>query len=110
MFIYLDQEGRGIGLSNKIRAYALQDMGADTIEANLALGFRVDLRDYFDAAQIIKFFELKKVNLLTNSPEKIADLKRHGIDIVKRIPLKTKKNKYNEKYIQTKKDKMGQWL
>jgi GTP cyclohydrolase II len=107
MLIYLDQEGRGIGLSNKIRAYALQDQGMDTVEANVHLGFGEDLRDYGVAAQILKHFGVTRIALLTNNPKKIADLKRHGITIVKRIPLVIKSNKYNSKYLETKKEKMN---
>lgn len=110
MIIYLDQEGRGIGLANKIKAYALQDRGLDTLEANEALGFGDDLRDYKDAAEILSHFKISSVNLLTNNPEKVADLERHGIHIVKRIPLHVLKTKYNSKYLATKKDKMNHWV
>jgi GTP cyclohydrolase II len=107
MLIYLDQEGRGIGLSNKIKAYALQDHGMDTVEANVHLGFGEDLRDYGAAAQILKHFGIKKIVLLTNNPKKMADLRRHGIIIVKRIPIVIKSNKYNRRYLETKKEKMN---
>ena len=110
MLIYLDQEGRGIGLSNKIKAYALQDKGMDTVEANVHLGFGEDSRDYGAAADILKFFGVKKIALLTNNPKKIQDLERHGIKVVKRIPLVTKPNKYNKKYLETKKEKMNHFL
>lgn len=110
MIIYLDQEGRGIGLSNKIKAYALQDQGADTLEANLKLGFVADSRDYYPAAEILNFFKLKKIKLLTNNPLKIEDLKIHGIEVVERIPIKIKPNSYNKKYLKTKKEKMDHLL
>jgi GTP cyclohydrolase II len=107
MLIYLDQEGRGIGLANKIRAYALQDKGMDTVEANVHLGFGEDMRDYHVAAEILEYFGVKEITLLTNNPKKISDLERHGIKIVKRIPLITKSNRYNRKYLETKKEKMN---
>ena len=107
MLIYLDQEGRGIGLANKIRAYALQDKGMDTVEANVHLGFGEDMRDYHVAAEILEYFGVKEITLLTNNPKKISDLERHGIKIVKRIPLITKSNRYNRKYLETKKEMMN---
>ena len=110
MLIYLDQEGRGIGLANKIKAYALQDRGMDTVEANVHLGFGEDSRDYQAAADILKFFGVKKIALLTNNPKKVEDLERHGIKVVKRIPLVTRPNKYNKKYLATKKEKMNHFL
>lgn len=110
MLIYLDQEGRGIGLANKIRAYALQDNGMDTVEANVHLGFREDLRDYSVAADILRHFGIGKVALLTNNPAKIKDLKRHGITVVERIPLVTKATRYNRAYLRTKKAKMNHLL
>jgi len=110
IFIYLDQEGRGIGLSNKIKAYALQDKGMDTVEANVHLGFGEDLRDYSVAAEILRYFGVKEVALLTNNPKKIEDVRRHGIKVVKRIPLITKPNRYNRDYIETKRKKMRHLL
>ena len=110
MLIYLDQEGRGIGLANKIKAYALQDQGMDTVEANVHLGFGEDLRDYKIAAEILRSFGIKEIKLLTNNPKKIADLERHGIKIVERIPLVTKPNRYNKKYLETKREKMNHIL
>jgi GTP cyclohydrolase II len=110
VLIYLDQEGRGIGLANKIKAYALQDEGMDTVEANVHLGFREDTRDYSAAAGILKYLGINDIALLTNNPHKISDLKRHGIRVVKRIPLITKPNKYNRKYLDTKKKKMNHML
>jgi GTP cyclohydrolase II len=110
MLIYLDQEGRGIGLANKIKAYALQDKGMDTVEANVHLGFGEDMRDYSVAADILKYFGVAEIALLTNNPKKVADLERHGIKIVKRIPLITRPNRYNRKYLETKKQKMNHAL
>lgn len=107
MLIYLDQEGRGIGLANKIRAYSLQDRGMDTVEANVHLGFGEDMRDYSAAAEILKHFGVREIALLTNNPAKIADLERHGIKVVKRIPLVTRGNRYNRKYLDTKRRKMN---
>jgi len=110
MLIYLDQEGRGIGLANKIKAYALQDQGMDTVEANVHLGFGGDLRDYKIAADILKSFGISEIKLLTNNPKKITDLERHGINVAKRIPLVTKPNRYNKKYLETKREKMNHML
>jgi len=110
MLIYLDQEGRGIGLANKIKAYALQDKGLDTVEANVHLGFGEDSRDYEVAADILKYFGVKEIALLTNNPAKIKDLEHHGIKVVKRIPMITRSNRYNRKYLETKKKKMNHAL
>jgi GTP cyclohydrolase II len=110
MLIYLDQEGRGIGLANKIKAYALQDRGMDTVEANVHLGFGEDLRDYNIAADILKYFGVKEIALLTNNPAKVRDLERHGIKVVRRIPLITRSNRYNRGYLETKKRKMNHAL
>jgi len=110
MLIYLDQEGRGIGLANKIRAYALQDQGMDTVEANAHLGFGEDQRDYKVAAEILKSFGISRIALLTNNPNKIKDLESHGIKVVKRIPLLTRPNKYNRNYLETKRKKMNHML
>ncbi len=110
ILIYLDQEGRGIGLSNKIKAYALQDKGMDTVEANAHLGFGEDLRDYDVAADILKYFGVREIVLLTNNPHKIADLEMHGIRVLERIPLLTKPNRYNRGYLETKKRKMNHML
>ncbi|HSB46862.1 MAG TPA: GTP cyclohydrolase II [Candidatus Bilamarchaeum sp.] len=107
ILIYMDQEGRGIGLANKIKAYELQDRGYDTVEANLKLGFREDTRDYRAAASILKHFGINDIALLTNNPKKIDDLEKHGIRIAKRVPLITKTNTYNRKYMDTKKKKMN---
>ena len=107
---HLDQEGRGIGLANKIRAYALQDRGMDTVEANLELGFKEDMRDFSPAAKILKYFGVTKIALLTNNPAKISALRKHGITISKRIPLITKPTRYNRSYMKTKKDRMNHLL
>jgi len=110
IFIYLDQEGRGIGLANKIKAYALQDKGMDTVEANVHLGFGSDMRDFSVAAEILKYFDVDEVALLTNNPDKIKALEKHGIKVVERIPLVTKPTRYNRKYLKTKKEKMNHLL
>ena len=107
---YLQQEGRGIGLSNKIRAYNLQDKGLDTVEANHQLGFKEDERDYETVSGMINFLAIKKVDLMTNNPKKIEALKAMGVVINERVPLSSNTNKYNEKYILTKKKKLGHLL
>ncbi|MCF7928413.1 MAG: GTP cyclohydrolase II [Spirochaetales bacterium] len=105
--IYLRQEGRGIGLLNKIKAYHLQDMGLDTVEANRLLGLPDDARDYVDAALITRLLRIQSVALLTNNPEKIDSLKKENIEVTRRIPLVTEQNRYNENYLKTKVQKMG---
>lgn len=110
ILLYLDQEGRGIGLSNKIKAYSLQDSGMDTVEANVHLGFPDDLRDYSEAAEILKLLEVREVRLITNNPKKTSDLEKCGIKITGRVPLVIKPNKFNKKYIETKRDKMNHIL
>lgn len=110
ILLYLSQEGRGIGLLNKLKAYDLQDKGLDTLEANQALDFAGDLRDYYAGAQILKDIGQTKVNLLTNNPDKVIQLERYGIKVEKRIPLEIKATKFDEKYLQTKKQKMGHLL
>lgn len=104
--IYLRQEGRGIGLLNKLKAYALQDKGFDTVEANHELGFRADERTYEAAVHILKDLGLKKIRLLTNNPDKIKGL-NGSIEVTERIPLKGEVNGHNRKYLLTKKEKMG---
>lgn len=110
VLIYLKQEGRGIGLSNKIKAYALQDEGLDTVEANHKLGFVADLRDYAMAAQVLKNLSIDKIKLLTNNPAKLKSLEQYGIEITQRIALEMQANKNNQKYLQTKRDKLGHLL
>ena len=107
---YLQQEGRGIGLSNKIRAYNLQDQGLDTVEANHQLGFKEDERDYEIISEMINFLAIKKVDLMTNNPKKIEALKTMGIVVNQRVPLTSNPNRYNEKYINTKIKKLGHLL
>ncbi len=108
--VYMHQEGRGIGLANKIRAYALQDQGRDTVEANLELGFKEDLRDYGITAQIIKDLGAARVRLLTNNPQKIGGLERYGIDVVERRGLQVPPHDDNIAYLRTKKSKLGHLL
>ena len=108
--VYLRQEGRGIGLLNKLKAYELQDSGLDTVEANEALGFSADQRDYGIGAQILHDLGLGKVKLLTNNPKKLAALSGFGIEIVDQIPLEVKPNENNRRYLKTKKEKMGHTL
>jgi 3,4-dihydroxy 2-butanone 4-phosphate synthase/GTP cyclohydrolase II len=108
--IYLRQEGRGIGLTNKLRAYKLQEQGLDTIEANLELGFLADKRDYGIGAQICRDLGLKKIRILTNNPKKISRLEVYGVKIVEQIPLKAKPGKYNLDYLRTKKYRFGHML
>lgn len=110
VLLYLRQEGRGIGLGNKIRAYQLQDAGLDTVEANLHLGFDDDLRDYSVAADILKMLGVNSVLLLTNNPAKVQDLQENGIKIEGRIPVIVKPNKYNAHYLKTKEKKLNHLL
>jgi len=110
VIVYMRQEGRGIGLLNKLKAYKLQEEGLDTVEANLHLGFEADLRNYEIAAQILKDLGIMKVNLLTNNPLKIEELKAYGISINERVPLQTEMTADNEQYLQTKLEKMGHLL
>jgi GTP cyclohydrolase II len=107
MVVYLRQEGRGIGFTNKIRAYSLQDYGMDTVEANLALGFRDDERDYEVAAHMLMSLKVKSIQLMTNNPKKINDLTRYGINVTGRIPHVLPPNSHNEFYLRTKAAKSG---
>ena len=110
LLIYEAQEGRGIGLLNKLRAYELQDAGADTVEANEQLGFEADLRDYSLPGEILRFFGVLEVRLLSNNPEKIQAVERAGIQVVERIPCMVPRLESREEYLRTKKEKMGHLL
>lgn len=105
--LYMRQEGRGIGLVNKIRAYGLQDYGYDTVDANLALGFRDDQREYSTAAHMLHSLKVKSIRLMTNNPRKIEDLQSHGVKITGRMPLVIPANRYNEFYLHTKAERSG---
>ncbi|MDR0781329.1 MAG: GTP cyclohydrolase II [Pseudomonadales bacterium] len=107
VILYLRQEGRNIGLGNKIRAYALQDQGADTVQANVALGFGVDERDYGICAPLFAALGVNRVNLMTNNPEKVQALEALGIDVSERQPLVTGENSHNQRYLATKRSKLG---
>jgi 3,4-dihydroxy 2-butanone 4-phosphate synthase/GTP cyclohydrolase II len=108
--LYMHQEGRGIGLVNKLKAYELQEKGMDTVEANLTLGFAPDLRDYGIGAQILVSLGIKSINLLTNNPKKIVGLQGYGLRVANRVPIEIKSNKSNKKYLSTKKEKLGHLL
>ncbi len=110
VILYISQEGRGIGLANKLKAYALQDQGMDTVEANLALGFAPDLRDYGIGAQILVDLGLKDLRLLTNNPRKIVGLEGYGLQVVERVPIETPAHPENAKYLETKKAKLGHFI
>lgn len=110
VLLYLRQEGRNIGLTEKLKAYALQDKGYDTVEANLLLGWQPDERDYGVAAHILETLGVKSVKLLTNNPEKIIQLQEHGVEIIERLPLIIEPTKYSEYYLETKQKKAGHLL
>lgn len=110
VLVYMHQEGRGIGLTNKIKAYALQDQGRDTVEANLELGFKEDLRDYGIGAQILRDLQVENVSLLTNNPRKISGLENYGVKVVERVPLEAQPLKTNIHYLRTKRSKLGHLL
>ena len=108
--VYLRQEGRGIGLFNKLKAYNLQDLGADTVDANTQLGFPSDAREYRAAADIIRLLQIRSVALLTNNPDKIEGLRREGITVTRRIPVVVPANAYNRRYLKTKRERLGHLL
>ncbi|HTI73024.1 MAG TPA: bifunctional 3,4-dihydroxy-2-butanone-4-phosphate synthase/GTP cyclohydrolase II [Candidatus Limnocylindria bacterium] len=110
VILYMRQEGRGIGLSAKIHAYKLQEQGLDTVEANLRLGFSMDLRDYGVGAQMLCDLGLKTIRLLTNNPKKVVGLQGYGLEIVEQLPIRIRPNPHNERYLKTKKEKMGHTL
>lgn len=110
ILLYMNQEGRGIGLANKIKAYSLQDEGLDTVQANHQLGFADDLRSYENAADMLKYLGVKSIALLSNNPKKIAGLRNEGIEIVKRMSLQIDSNEYDAAYLKTKREKMGHLL
>jgi 3,4-dihydroxy 2-butanone 4-phosphate synthase/GTP cyclohydrolase II len=105
--LYMNQEGRGIGLLNKLKAYRLQEEGMDTVEANLHLGFQTDQRDYGVGAQILRYLGITKLKLMSNNPKKRVGLIGYGLEIIENIPISIQSNPHNEKYLQTKRDKLG---
>jgi len=110
VFLYMRQEGRGIGFHNKLRAYALQDKGLDTVEANLSLGFAPDLRDYGIGAQILVDLDIHQIRMITNNPKKVIGLEGYGLKVVETVPILTSPNPYNLHYLETKQKKLGHLL
>ena len=110
VILYMRQEGRGIGLANKLLAYKLQEQGRDTVEANEELGFEADLRDYGVGAQILADLGLSSIRLITNNPQKIVGLKGYGLEVVERVALEIEPNESNYAYLETKRDKLGHML
>lgn len=110
LIMYLRQEGRGIGLLNKVKAYNLQDQGADTVQANEQLGFAADLRDYSICLPMLEHLGIQRIRLMTNNPRKVGALREMGIDVVERVPIEVGRNPYNENYLDTKAGKLGHWL
>jgi 3,4-dihydroxy 2-butanone 4-phosphate synthase/GTP cyclohydrolase II len=110
VLVYVRQEGRGIGLHNKLRAYALQDQGLDTVEANARLGFPADLRTYGLGAQILRDLGARRLRLLTNNPRKVVGLEGHGLEIVERVPLIVPPGEHNRGYLEAKRQKLGHLL
>ena len=107
VIVYMNQEGRGIGLINKLKAYKLQEQGLDTVEANLQLGFQMDQREYGIGAQILRDLGVSKMRLMSNNPQKRTGLVGYGLEIVENVAIKITANKHNQKYLDTKRDKMG---
>jgi 3,4-dihydroxy 2-butanone 4-phosphate synthase/GTP cyclohydrolase II len=105
--LYISQEGRGIGLANKLRAYALQDGGMDTVEANVHLGFRPDEREFGTGAQILHDLGVRRLRVLTNNPKKLAGLQGYGLEVTSQVPLVVVPNLHNQRYLETKRDKLG---
>ena len=110
VIVYMNQEGRGIGLLNKLKAYKLQEEGRDTVEANLELGFKMDERDYGVGAQILRDLSISKIRLMSNNPKKRAGLIGYGLEIIENVAIEIESNEHNKFYLQTKRDKMGHSL